>query len=779
LSDPALVRQTVASALGVREERGRSITDTVVDLLRDKRLLLVFDNCEHLVDACAQIAEVLLRNSANLQILATSREPLAVTGEMVFRVPPLAVPDPQRASDIKGVSEYEAVELFVDRARAVRSGFAITDATAVSLAKLCVQLEGIPLAIELAASRTKALSIEQITARLHDRLKFLTGGSRTALPRQQTLFAAIDWSYNLLTEAEKLLFLRLSAFSGGWTLEAAEAVCSGGGVQQDDVLESLSGLVDKSLVLVEERNDEQRYRFMVMLLEYAQQRLRQTAEGEALQRRHAAYFVGLAVEAEPELMKTEQKVWLERLNADYDNLRAALRWTSANNIELGLRLAGALGRFWYIGGHLDEGRNWLEHMLESSAGAPPDQRVKPLNAAALIGLSQGEYVRARSSTEQALKLSRISGDKYETAEALNNLAILDAETAEFAGARRLLEESLAIRRELNDKGGVAITLNNLGVLALLMGEFVAARSLFEDGLAISRDVGDRHRIATTVLNCGEVARRLGNQAAAHSYMHEGLAIAKDLGDKSLIPTALNCLGDVAGQQGDHATASALHEEALEVSRQVGDKRLIAISLLSLGIDAEQREEYATARSLFEESVTVWRDLGERAEIVAALNGLGRITARQADYPAARALHEEGLAISQQSGAKAGVAQSLGGLADVARMQADDVLALALYRQSLAMWRNVGERPEFPRALESLAAVMSARGQHDRAVRLWGAAETLRGTIPLPRPASESEHYAREIQCARGALDECGFARAWAQGQAMDIDRAIAYALEDT
>jgi predicted ATPase/predicted Ser/Thr protein kinase len=779
LSDAGLVPQTVASALGVREERGRSITDTVVDLLRDRRLLLVFDNCEHLVGACAHIAEVLLRSSANVQILATSREPLAITGEIVFRVPPLAVPDPERASDIKSVSEYEAVELFVQRARAVRSTFAITDAIAVPLAKLCVQLEGIPLAIELAASRTTVLSIEQITVRLHDRLKLLTGGSRTALPRQQTLSAAIDWSYNLLSEAEKLLFRRLSVFSGGWTLEAAEAVCSGHAVEQDTVLELLSGLVDKSLVLVEERDGEQRYRFMVTLLEYAQQRLMQTEEGEAIQQRHAAFFVALAVEADPKLMKTEQKVWLERLNADYDNLRAALNWTCAQNVESGLRLAGALGRFWYMRGHLDEGRKWLEQVLESSADAQPGQRVKPLNAAALIALSQGDYLKARSFTEQALVLSRISGDKYETAEALNNLAILDAETADFTGARRLLEDSLAIRRELNDKGGVAITLNNLGVLGLRVGEFAAASSLFQEGLAISRDVGDRHRIATMVLNCGEVARRLGNQAAAHSLIQEGLALAKDLGDKSLIPVALMCLGDVAGQQGDHPTASALHKEALELSRELGDKRLIAVAQLALGIEAERHEEYATARSLFEESVTIWRELGERAEIVAALNGLGRVTARQADYAAARALHEEGLAISQQSGAKVGVAQSLGGLADVARMQAEYVLAMALYRQSLEMWRNVGERTEFPRALENLAAVMSAVGQHDRAVRLWGAAETLRGTILVPRPASESEQYSRQINGARVTLDECGFATAWAQGQAMDIDRAIAYALDDT
>jgi len=776
LADADLVAHTVASTLGVHEEGGRSITDTVVDYLKGRRFLLVLDNCEHLISACAQLTDVLLRSSRNLRVLVTSREPLAIAGEAVFRVSSLGLPDPRQLPDLESLSKHEAVELFLDRARSVKSTFAISRSIALPLATLCVQLEGIPLAIELAASRISVLSVEQIAARLHDRLTLLTGGSRTASPRHQTLLAAIDWSYNLLSESEKILFRRLSVFSGGWTLEAAETVCAGDGVEKGRVLELLSGLVDKSLVLAEEREGQQRYRFMVTLLEYALKRLMQTEERDTISRGHAEFFVDLAVEGEPKLMSTEQKVWLEGLNAEYDNIRAVLNWTSKKNAEMGLRLAGALVQFWYLRGYWDEGRRWLAEMLGASGAlAHPAQRVRALNAAAWIAQNQGEYVSARSFSEEALSLSRESGDKRETGFALNCLAILAAERGEFPEARSLFEESLTIRRELGDKSLIASTLQNVGNLAFRQGEFASARPLFEESLGISREVGYKHGIATALLNCGDVARRVGDYAAAQALLDEGLALANDMGDKTLIPIALNALGALAGRQGDYAAARALHTKGLEVSRELGDKRLIAENLQSLGVVAE---EYPAARSLFEESLTIWRELGERAEIAIALNCLGNVTARQGDYAAARSLHEEGLAICQQSGAKDGIAQSLEGLADVARLRGDYALALPLYKQSLAIWLKLGEKPEFLQPLEHVAALVMTRGQHDRAVRLWGAAQVFRNVISVPRPPFETDEYERHLSAARAALGDEGFAVVWAEGQAMGPDQAIAYALQD-
>lgn len=774
LADADLVPQTVAATLGIRDEGSRSIGDTLADYFKHRRLLLVLDNCEHLISACAQLTDMLLRSAGNLRVLATSREPLAIAGETVFRVSSLGLPDPQRLPDLESLSKHEAVELFLDRARSVKSTFAINSGVALPLATLCVQLEGIPLAIELAASRVRVLSVAQIAARLHDRLNLLTGGSRTAMPRHQTLVAAIDWSYNLLSEPEKSLFRRLSVFSGGWTLEAAETVCPGNGLDAGSVLELLSELVGKSLVLAEEREGQTRYRFMETLLEYARKRLMHTEEGEAISRAHSEFIVALAVEGDSKLVSPEQKTWLERLNAEYNNIRAALIWTSKNNVEMGLRLAGVLGRFWYLQGHWDEARRWLTEMLEApGAFAHRAQRVRALNAAARIAQNQGEYVSARTFSTEALTLSRESGDRRETGMALNCLAILAGKQGDFSVARALLEEALTIRRELGDRGWVGMTLINLGNLALREGQMGSARSLYQESLSISKEVDYKHGIATVLLNLGDVARRMGDHAAARSLIDQGLALAKDLGDKTLIPNALNSLGDLAGRQGDNAAARALLTDGLEMSRELGDKRLIADLLLSLGVVAE---DDPTARALFEESLAIRRELG--FEIAIALNRIGSLAARQGDYAAARPLHEEGLALCQQSGAKDGVAQSLEGLADVARLQGDHAQALSLYKRSLTVWRELGEEPEFLQPLEHLAAVLKARGQHDRAVRLWGAAQACRDVLSVPRAACHTDDYNRQVSAARTALGEEGFAAMWAEGQAMGADQAIAYELQD-
>jgi predicted ATPase/serine/threonine protein kinase len=774
LADPGLVPQTVASTLGLREEVGRPITDTIVDYLKPRCLLLVMDNCEHLMSACARLIDMLVHNAPQVTVLATSRESLAIDGEHLFRVPSLTLPEPGLASDLESVGACEAVELFVHRAQAVKSTFGISRANAHLLATVCAQLDGIPLAIELAASRMKVLSLEQIAARLEDRLHLLTGGSRTALPRHQTLLAAIDWSYNLLTDAEKVFFRRLSVFAGGWTLDAAETVCTGNDLPQSAVLELLSGLVDKSLVLVEEREGQQRYRLIVTLREYAHKRLMQTEEGEALTRRHVDFFVAFALEADTRLVGNEQKAWLERLNAEYDNLRAVLNWTLQHNTEIGLELAGALGRFWHLGGHWNEGQRWLAQLLgREDAHAHGAQRVRALNAAARIADHQGHLASSRAFAEQALTLSRELGDKREAALALNCLAVFAGKHDDYAVTRSLLEESLAISQELGDTASAALTLNNIGIVALRQGEFTAARSHFHDSLAFAREAGDKHRTAIALLNGAYVAMRTGDHAAAQSLTEEGLRLANEIGDKAVIPDALNSLGDLAGRRGDEVTARALHRESLAAARERGDKRLIALTLLSLGVVAE---DDTTARSLFEESLILWRELGERAEMATALNCLGSVRAQQSDYAAAESLHEEGLAICQGLGIRDGIAQSLNGLADVARLRAEHALALGLYRQSLTIWWKLGEKPELVRPFEQIAEVLMASGQPDLAVRLWGAAEGLRKVFACPRRSSETERYGRNVAVAREALGDERFAAAWTQGQAMTVDQAVEHVL---
>ena len=558
LSDAALVAQTVAFTLGVREEKGRSISDALLDHVKGKNILLVFDNCEHLVDACAQIADALLRGSANLRILATSREALGITGELVFRVPALSVPDPEEELDIASLSRHEGVQLFVDRARSVKPNFAINVQNAPALARVCARLDGIPLAIELAASRIKILSMEQIDARLNDRLDLLTGGSRTALPRHQTLLAAIDWSYNLLNEMEQLLFRRLSVFRGGWTLEAAETVCAAGGMEQTDVLELLSELVDKSLVLAEERDGEQRFRFMVTLLQYARNRLTQTGESEDLLRRHASFFLLLAEQGEQSLVGSDQKLWLHRLGTEHENMRVVLSWTLEQDSETALRLAGALGRFWYLRGFMGEGRKWLAQALEkkgSSVNLP--RRAKVLIAAGRLASVQTDYAAAHGFFEEALTIYRNLDDKQGIAAVLTLLGNMARPQGNSVAARPLYAESLAICRQMGDKHGIAASLNGLGNVAVQEGDFAAARPLYEESLAISREFGDKHRIAAALNNLGAVAERQGDYAVGEVLQKESLTISWELGNTVGILPPIDNLGSVALASGQNERAVRL------------------------------------------------------------------------------------------------------------------------------------------------------------------------------------------------------------------------------
>jgi tetratricopeptide (TPR) repeat protein len=623
------------------------------------------------------------------------------------------------------------------------------------------------------------LSIEQIADRLDDPFNLLTGGSRTALPRHQTLLAAIDWSYNLLTEPERILFRRLSVFAGGWTLEAAERVCGGDGVDERSLLELLSGLVDKSLVLPEDRNEQQRYRFMVTLLEYAHKRLMQTDEGDTIHRRYAEFFVALATESESKLIGAEQQPWLARLNDEYDNIRTVLSWTSKHDVDMRLGFAGVLGRFWYLRGYLDEGRRWLAEVLATKgSNAQVEHRIKALNAAARIALHQGDWVSVGLFLDQALTLARESDNKRETADALNMLAILASEQDDFAAARSYLEETLLIRRQLGDKGWMALALNNLGVLAIRQADFSSALSRLDEALSLSREAGDPHGIATAMGNRAEVARRLGDYAMAQSLRAQGLAIAQDFGDKTVMVPAFGGLGNLARQQGDYARARLLLEEGLKLSRELGNKTAIADALQSIGLVAEDCADDATARSLFEQTVVIRRGLGEKLNMAVALNGLGRVMARVDDAAAARSFHEQALEIGKRSGARDSIAQSIIGLADLARRQADDALALSHYKQSLALWWELGETPELPHALENIGALVAARAQHERAARLWGAAEALRTAIGVPRPPSEADEYQRHVTAARAAFGKDAFKVAWAQGQAMAPSQAVAHALEE-
>ncbi|MSP12497.1 MAG: adenylate/guanylate cyclase domain-containing protein, partial [Chloroflexi bacterium] len=475
LADPALVPQAVATALGVREESGRPLLATLTDYLRAKHLLLILDNCEHLVAACIQVAEALLRACPHLKMLATSREALGITGESIFHVPSLPLPDPLRLPPVETLTQYEAIRLFIDRAVAVKSDFTVTNANAPAVAQICHRLDGIPLAIELAAARVRALSVEQISKRLDDRFRLLTGGSRSALPRQQTLAALIDWSYNLLTAPERALLQRLSVFAGGWSLEAAEQVCADVGqdsghprdvVLSSEVLDLLTRLVDKSLVNAEDQDGETRYRLLETIRQYARDRLLESGEGDQVRDRHLQYFLQLAEEGEIQLRGPQQMAWFKRLQTEQDNFRIALQWSLGT--EAGLRLAGALADFWvWWRGEISEGRRWLEEILAQTAGlGRTAARAKALCAASWF---QDDSTAKRSRYEESIAIWREVGDQRGLALALHYLGLLELEQNHLAVARQWNTESQELWRAAGDAWGLARSLLVKVDLAVHMG----------------------------------------------------------------------------------------------------------------------------------------------------------------------------------------------------------------------------------------------------------------------------------------------------------------------
>jgi predicted ATPase/class 3 adenylate cyclase len=560
LFDSTLVPQTVASTLGLREEPGHSLLGILTNYLRAKNLLLILDNCEHLIGACAQLAEALLRACPNLRILTTSREALGIAGESVWIVPSLSLPDrwyqPSTGSDIvSAITQYEAVRLFIDRAISVLPTFTVTNQNAPAVAQICHRLDGIPLAIELAAARVKVLSVEQIASRLDDRFHLLTGGSRTALPRQQTLQAAIDWSYNLLSEAEQVLLSRLSVFAGGWTLEAAEAVCAGESVKESEVMDLLSRLVYKSLVIAEELSGEKRYRFLETIRQYSRDKFVKSGEEENIRNRHLDFFLGLAERSEPRLLRKEQIVWLEQLEMNHDNLRGALEWSQTEgDIKKGLRLAGALWRFWEVRSYLSEGRERLKTILgraEALRLGDTVEYAKALNTAGRLAWAQGDYASGQPYFEKYSTISKRLGDRLGVAFALSGLGTLAWSRGDYESAYPYYEECLTIGKELGAEGKwiAADALTGLGIVAISRSDYESARSLFDESLIIFRELGDKWSIGILLWWVGNVSTAQSNYIKAHSLYKEAVTNAIEVGNKWGIPYALEALGELAIVEG--------------------------------------------------------------------------------------------------------------------------------------------------------------------------------------------------------------------------------------
>jgi non-specific serine/threonine protein kinase len=572
INESALVAPTIAQTIGIKEERGVQLIDSMKAFFGGRRILLVLDNFEQVIAAAPVLSEMLTA-SDGLKFLVTSRAALHLRGEREFPVAPLSLPDLERLPPLEQLGQYSSVALFVSRAQALKPDFVLNEANAQAVAEICFKLDGLPLAIELAAARIKLLPPAAMIKRMESRLKVLTGGARDLPERQQTMRGAIAWSYELLDNYEKTLFNRLSVFVGGCNLDDAEAVCNSAGSLEIDLLDGVASLVDKSLLRQKEQEGaEGRFSMFETIREFGLEQLAQSGEAEATREGHLNFYLQLAEEAESELTGASQASWFQRLEKEHDNFRAALKYSKERGqLELGLRLAGALWRFWDVRGHVTEGRGVLDDLLNAaqSVDVPTTVRAKALNGAGVLAGNQGDFERQTAIVEESLKLYRELNDAPGIAQSINNLGSIAYSQGDYARAETLYTESLNLRREIGDSWGIANSLNNLGGAAFSQGDCARAISLHSESLNLRRKLGDKRGISMSLNNMGEVAQQQQDYTRAASLFAESLSIRKELGDRSFIVSSLHNLAEVACSRKSYERGARLFGAAEALRDVVG------------------------------------------------------------------------------------------------------------------------------------------------------------------------------------------------------------------
>lgn len=641
VSNARLVTSTIAESLGVREAAGEPMLDTLRAYLRGKHLLLVLDNFEQVVDTAPVIVD-LLSSAPGLQVLVTSRARLRITGEQEIAILPLTLPKDERGVRLDDALASEAVRLFVDRAQAVRRDFVLDDRNAGTVVRICRRLDGLPLAIELAAARVRLLTPEAILNRLDNRLTLLTGGGRDRPERQQTLRAAIAWSHDLLDPSEQALFRRLSVFTGGWTLEAAESVVN---VVEDpyiEVIDCLEVLNDNSLIRIEEDADDElagpRFFMLQTIRDFGQEALAESGELTVIRDAHASYYTSLATRAGPHLTDRQSVGWLGRLGTDHDNLRGALAWlVERNDGERALALAAALWRFWWHRSHVDEGREVLETVLSIAGEDPSQARATALDGAGVLAEVQGEYDRAEALHEEALNVSRHLGDSGAQARTLNNLGVVATDRGDLVRAESLLRESLDLAREANELQVIATVLNDLGNVLGERGEADQAESLLRESLALRRRLGNDSDIARSLSNLGAIVFDRGEATQARKIFEESLVHFRAAGDKPGEAVALSNIAETQREEGNTLDAITLFEQSLDLFRDVGDTKSTAVVLLNLAETSRSCDAFDQASTQYREALSRFAAVADRGGLVDSLAGLGGVLIQESNFETAAQL----------------------------------------------------------------------------------------------------------------------------------------------
>jgi predicted ATPase/DNA-binding SARP family transcriptional activator len=723
LTDPEFVPRAIASALGLQEQAGQALTQTLIAYLKPRQLLLVLDNCEHLIYACAEQTEALLRACPNLRILATSREPLRISGELTWLVPSLSLPDPQHLPPVQELGQYEAVRLFVERARAVHTNFSMTTENAASIAQLCYRLDGIPLALELAAARMTLLSVEQILARLDDRFRLLTGGSRTALSRQQTLRATVDWSYELLSPRERVLFRRLAVFAGGFSFESAAQVTGEvrsaltyttpserepEEIKVGELLDALANLVDKSLVVVQRRGGETRYRLLETIRQYARECLAEAGEQLSLSRRHLDWCLAFVEQANPNFWGAEHVSWVNRLETEHDNLRAALAWCLEHDITSGLRLATLLSQFWVLRGYVTEGQSWLRNLLAQTS-QPSVPRAKALLSEFVMSLRSGNYrLEGEKMIERILNVDSLLDDHVGRIQAHQMVGAFMSITEGYERTRPYFELSLSVAREIGFTPGVACAIHFLGVQAAQVGDYVRAQALLEESVTRFGELGAEPAVTPIFLNIVQMPFAYGTYHQWRIVDEETLVVIRHIGSASAIGFALANLGNLARAVGEHARAQTLLEKSLAQFRWIGDQGGLSQALAQLGNFFAATGEHERARGALDESLLIRRTLGDRRGVGRTLNNLANAATLRGEYERARALLDESLELFEEMKDKPGLAQTFNHLGNLGMEQGDYAFAASMYEWSMDLFQQISKRGAAP-ILLNLAECARLRG----------------------------------------------------------------------
>lgn len=771
ISDPGLVPNAVAAALSVREAAMQELPITIANHLGEQHALIVLDNCEHLLSSSSDLVEVLLQSCSGIAILATSREPLGLPGETTWRVPSLTLPPERAAISLEALTQFEAVRLFIDRAVKARPNFTVTNENAPAVSEVCHRLDGIPLAIELAAARTRVLTISQIAEGLADRFGLLTGGARTALPRQRTLEASVDWSYNVLEPNEKILLNRLSVFAGGFTLDTAEAVGAGDGIERIQVLDLVSQLVDKSLIQMDEVHGNARYHMLETIRHFARQKLSETGEAATVRSRHLELFASLVESAEPHLGGAGQREWAQRLDVENDNLRAAADWgLHSDQIDPVLGMCGPLYLFWSVRGLMSEGLRLCRSALASGQGGP-SSRAKALITAAGCAAYLIESADTKAFGEEALELSRSLEDTKLIGRSLCWLGWEKMFTDPIAGVS-FFEQAVTACEAAGDPWFLAQSQIGHGFVLMQGGILAEAREQMRNANANARANGDYLNTRESLTWLSYLETFLGNFEEAERLSDDALSMMEEMKDEFFKTYLLFPIAWRKSLQGEYEVSRSLFEECIEMARKTSNLLLIPIAQTWQANFAVQLGDFEEARVLAAEALPALRDMDFKWPIAVALLALEGEAEMRGDLTEAKSYLDEAKQIASQNA----IAYCLGRtwLIEARFAKAEESVRRAedLQHQALALFVEAEELPGIILALEALAESACESGSNEEAARLLGATDSARASIGYVRFPFETEAHEGTLSQVRQSI---GNDDTYAEGQGLSLQEAVSYA----